>query len=119
MEQFRFARFVELQVRVLEIGIIAALALRWFDAIASFFYKMPFPHAVYEAAIGFSLLAVLLLLLATLWYLFHGPASRGGPRHAHQYLYRGRISLAVPNDGIGLFAATFCRSRLSCVSLRP
>lgn len=72
MKGFRFARFVELQVRVLEIGIIAALALRWYDATAGFFYRMALPQAVYEAATSFLFLAVLLLLVATLWYLFTG-----------------------------------------------
>ena len=72
MKRFRFERFVALLVRVLEIGIIAALALRWFDATVGFWYKIPLPQAVYEAAMGFPLLAVLLLLLATLWYLLTG-----------------------------------------------
>jgi hypothetical protein len=77
MKDFDFSRFVALLVRALEIGIIAALALRWIDALVGLAYmllrvgsRIVLPSAVVDAALNFSLLAILLLLLATLWYLF-------------------------------------------------
>jgi hypothetical protein len=70
MKRFRFARFITLLVRVLEISIIAALALRWFDATLGFWYKITLPRPAYDAALNFSFLVIVLLLLATLWLLF-------------------------------------------------
>ena len=72
MKSFRFARFGALLVRVLEISIIAGLALRWFDATLGIWYKVMLPRAAYDDAMSFSVLAIVLLLFVTLWFLFTG-----------------------------------------------
>lgn len=77
MKQFSFARFVELLVHVLEIGIFVAVAFSWFDAAAAFFYKITISGATYDAVSNFSFFSVLMLLLATLWYLFTGQPRAG------------------------------------------
>jgi hypothetical protein len=66
MKAFSFDRFLALLIRVLEIGVIVSLALLWFDATVGFWYRVALPRAEYDAAQGFSLLAILVLLLAAL-----------------------------------------------------
>jgi hypothetical protein len=69
MKAFSFDRFLALLIRVLEIGVIVSLALRWFDATLGFSYRITLPWRAYDAVLGFSLLAILVLLFTALFLL--------------------------------------------------
>jgi len=69
MKLFSFARFVALLARVLEIGIVAALVLRWVDALLGIWSRVALPSAPVEAALNFSFFAIVTLLAADLWLL--------------------------------------------------
>jgi hypothetical protein len=69
MKAFSFARFVTLLARVLEGGVVAALALRWIDALVAIWSDIALPGAAVETALNFSFFAIVLLLAADLWLL--------------------------------------------------
>jgi hypothetical protein len=69
MKAFSLARFVTLLARVLEIGVVATLALRWVDALLGMLSRVPLPGAAVEAAFNFSFFAIVALLAADLWLL--------------------------------------------------
>ena len=70
MKGFCFSRFVRLLLRVLEIGMIGSLVLRWVDATLGFWSGITIPRGVYDVMMNFSVLAIFVLGLVRLWLLF-------------------------------------------------
>ncbi len=69
VKSFSIVCFVALLTRALEVGVIAALALRWFDLLPLVWDRIPLPASAVEVASDFSLFAIVLLLVADLWLL--------------------------------------------------
>lgn len=69
MKIFSLARFVTPLARVLEIGVVTTLALRWIDPLLAIWPRVSLPGAAVEVAANFSFLAIVLLLATDLWLL--------------------------------------------------
>jgi hypothetical protein len=69
MQQFSFARFAMLLIRVLEISIVAALLLDWVAFFVDIRYRVAAAGTASDVAENVAFLAIVVLLVGDLWLL--------------------------------------------------